>query len=51
MKASLRTLSLTKERKLMSIHESRHGVRFTLVSKCLFRFCSVLSNKLMVCWN
>lgn len=44
-------LSLTKERKSMSIHATRPRVRSTLVSKYLFGFCSVLSNKSMGCWD
>lgn len=42
------SLSVTKERKLMSILGGRHGVRFILFSEQLFRFCS-LSCKLVGC--
>lgn len=47
-KVSLHTWSVTKDGKLMSIREERHGVTFTLFSKLQFRFCS-LSCKLVGC--
>lgn len=47
-KVSLHTWSVSKDGKLMSIHEERHGVTFTLFPKLLFRFCS-LSRKLVGC--
>lgn len=43
------TYIVTKDRKLKSIHGGWHGVRVTLFSQLLFRFCSISCELVGVC--